>query len=187
MKNSYSLRVVLMLSLFAVPGLFVAGCDPGEEVEMSVDHYKQPCFGMFKTLCMRVDDGDGFGNFYDNIKGFEFEWGYNCRLRVLKQDVRNPPADGSSVKYTLEEVLEKTPVAPGVGFQLLVEPASDPELSISGPAGGTLIDGTPFTCVSSEACSRIGDALELGQDFTVEFAYGTADGTFFLEAQAFPE
>lgn len=48
-------------------------------------------------------------NFYAEIEGFVFEPGYLQKIRV-KEEKLNPaqvPADGSSIKYTLVEVVEK--------------------------------------------------------------------------------
>lgn len=50
-------------------------------------------------------------NFYSNIEGFKFEPGYIYKISVRdeKIDPAKVPVDGSSVKYTLVEVLEKSP------------------------------------------------------------------------------
>lgn len=42
------------------------------------------------------------------ISGFSYEKGYAYTLLVKKTTLANPPADGGSVKYELEEILEKT-------------------------------------------------------------------------------
>ena len=179
----YATAVLVPLLLATASQL---GCG-GEVFEMTVEHYKQPCYGMFKRLCMQVDDGDGLGNFYDPIEGFEFEWGYVYRLRVERDDLFRPPMDGSSVEYTLEEVLEKTRVAADTTFQMPVEPASDdPELSVSGDQDGTLLDGTLFVCESAAVCSEISDALQGTEPFAVEFGYTTTTGAPSLVARRIP-
>jgi heat shock protein HslJ len=50
-------------------------------------------------------------NFYSIIEGFKFETGYIYKLSVTEEkiDAAKVPADGSSIKYTLVEVLEKRP------------------------------------------------------------------------------
>ncbi|MCZ7672694.1 MAG: DUF4377 domain-containing protein [Chloroflexi bacterium] len=48
--------------------------------------------------------------FYNPIVGFTFEPGYEYELKVMVETVENPPADGSSLRYTLVEVVSKTAV-----------------------------------------------------------------------------
>jgi hypothetical protein len=47
--------------------------------------------------------------FYDQIEGFVFEPGFTYELRVEINAVDNPPADASSLRYTLVEVVDKKP------------------------------------------------------------------------------
>ena len=63
--------------------------------------------------------------FYDAIEGFEYEAGYNYRLRVGKYDPWDggePPQDAGRYAYRLLEQLEKTP-APSIRATLAVGPA----------------------------------------------------------------
>lgn len=53
---------------------------------------------------------EDFTNFYTNINGFDYEPGYEYVLKVNAEDIPNPPADGSSVKYTLVEQVSKSKV-----------------------------------------------------------------------------
>ena len=48
--------------------------------------------------------------FYDPIEGFEYEEGYIYELVVRTEQVENPPADGSSLRWILVEVINKTQV-----------------------------------------------------------------------------
>ncbi|MCB0965693.1 MAG: DUF4377 domain-containing protein [Ilumatobacter sp.] len=43
--------------------------------------------------------------FYDSIDGFSFEEGTSYVIDVSTSEVENPPADGSSIRYTLVEVV----------------------------------------------------------------------------------
>jgi heat shock protein HslJ len=49
--------------------------------------------------------------FYDQIEGFTYEPGFEYELRVNKVEVANPPADGSSLRYELVAVVNKTAVS----------------------------------------------------------------------------
>jgi hypothetical protein len=59
----------------------------------------------------RGDDGAGdWQNFYTQIHGFDYQPGYLYRLRVRETDLppAQVPADASSIRYDLVEVVEKT-------------------------------------------------------------------------------
>lgn len=55
---------------------------------------------------------DGEWHFlYDGIEGYEHQAGVRNVLRVKKFDVKNPPADGSTIAYVLDMVVESENVA----------------------------------------------------------------------------
>ena len=70
------------------------------------------CEGVGPQKCLWVkEDIDGeWELFYDTIVGFSWESGFIYELRVRVDQVQNPPADGSSMLWTLMEVVEKTAV-----------------------------------------------------------------------------
>ena len=70
------------------------------------------CVGVGPQKCMQVKtepDAD-YQYFYDQIEGFDYEEGYEYELSVQVESVENPPADASSIKYTLIEIVDKRPV-----------------------------------------------------------------------------
>jgi hypothetical protein len=71
------------------------------------------CVGVGPMQCMLVKENpeDEYQLFYSEIEGFTFEPGYTYELRVLVEPVANAPADASSLKYTLIEVVSQEPVA----------------------------------------------------------------------------
>jgi heat shock protein HslJ len=81
-----------------------------------VNSLKVSCTGVAPMSCLQVQKNESiekgkWQNFYSPIEGFKFETGYICKLSVTEEKI-NPsqvPADGSSIKYTLVEVLEKKP------------------------------------------------------------------------------
>ena len=79
------------------------------------------CYGVGTQSCMVVDGS----LFYNAIEGFEYEAGYNYRLRIGKYDPWDggePPQDAGRYAYRLLEQLEKTP-APSTHTTLAVGPA----------------------------------------------------------------
>ena len=82
-------------------------CDETKTIYVA-DHLAD-CVGVAPQKCMLIKENlqDDWQYFYDNIQGFNFEKGYNYQLKVKIETVKNPPADASSIKYTLIEVLAK--------------------------------------------------------------------------------
>src|SRR5690606_6198992 len=69
------------------------------------------CIGVGSRKCLQVREvGGEWQTFYAPIEGFTFEDGWRYRLQVAVTPVKNPPADGSSLRYQLVRVLDKMPV-----------------------------------------------------------------------------
>ena len=109
-------RIPFLAFLWAIP---ITSCDgpagPDEDKyletrEVSVGPALARCYGVGERSCMVVD---GF-LFYDAIEGFEYEAGYDYRLRIGKYDPwggEEPPQDAGKYSYRLLEQLEKTPAS----------------------------------------------------------------------------
>jgi hypothetical protein len=84
----------------------------GSKIELLVvDSRWVTCVGEGTQQCLRVKHGtDDWTMFYDHIEGFSFEEGHTYKLKVRVSPVSDPPADGSSLAYSLVEVLEKKKV-----------------------------------------------------------------------------
>jgi len=146
-----------------------------------------PCVGVAPMDCLQVkEDPDAeWQMFYAPIEGFEFEAGYEYELRVLVEPVPNPPADASSLRYTLIEVVSKTPVASE-------GPEPGAPLALEGPTWILASQGDPTTPIPVLAETQITATFEDGRvagtsgcnryfaDYTVEedqLTVGTAGST----------
>jgi len=78
------------------------------------------CVGVAPQKCMLVKENldDDYTLFYDKIKGFDYEEGYEYELVIKAERVENPPADASSIKWTLVSVESKEHVAESGTVQL---------------------------------------------------------------------
>ena len=78
-----------------------------------VKESKEPCTGVAPMECLQIKGikDSTWSNLYTNINGFTYTPGYRYKLLVRVTTIKNPPADGSSVKYTLRKVLEKKKIA----------------------------------------------------------------------------
>ena len=102
-------RAAIFVSALA---LAIAACtvdvSRSEALEVEVGPDLVDCVGVAPMKCMVVDGKF----FYDRIEGFDFEEGYDYRLRIERYEAypgREPPQDASMYGYRLIEVLSKTP------------------------------------------------------------------------------
>lgn len=79
-----------------------------------INSFKVDCEGVGAMSCLQVQQNDkidpnGWLNFYSNIEGFDYRPGfvYKIKVRATELDKSKVPADASSIKYELIEVLEK--------------------------------------------------------------------------------
>ena len=87
----------------------------GAEMTLFVGPERISCVGVAPMECLQVwMDPDGEPElFYQGIDGFYYVPGYEYELRVLQTEVENPPADASSLAYTLLEVVSQEPAYQG--------------------------------------------------------------------------
>lgn len=94
-------------------GLLFASCDKDDLkpkiITMWVADHQVDCTGVGPQKCLLVKlEGDTSWTYhYDGIEGFNYEPGYEYRLTIKRKKVRNPPADGSSIRYILVKIDEK--------------------------------------------------------------------------------
>lgn len=81
----------------------------GVEKTLFVAPERKPCTGVGPMQCLQVRESVDrpWQYFYSEIEGFTHEPGYAYELRVREEKVANPPADGSSLRWQLLEVVSK--------------------------------------------------------------------------------
>jgi heat shock protein HslJ len=79
-----------------------------------INSFKVPCEGVGSQQCMLMQKGEtldhnNWQNFYGSIIGFDFEYGFIYKLKVKEErlDPDSIPADASTIRYSLIEVVEK--------------------------------------------------------------------------------
>jgi len=103
--------VLILLALSVCSGCSIneKTSDAENVMTLSVAPYQVMGMGAGPRRCYIVKeqaDAD-WRLFYAPINGFEFEPGTSYTLKVKKSPVDNPPADASSLRYDLVEVVEK--------------------------------------------------------------------------------
>ena len=83
--------------------------DSSRIINMRINHYQNTGIGVGPVLTLLVQEGNAIGTnnwnrFYTSIAGFDYVPGKIYNLSVKVEPIKNPPADGSSLKYTLLEV-----------------------------------------------------------------------------------
>ena len=127
-------RKILGMALLALAGLIISACaqatpaEPAGEQPQDAAEIKTifvgpllvDCEGEGPQQCMLVKENpeDEYQLFYDQIKGFNFEEGFEYEIEVEVQQVENPPAGASSLQWTLVRTLNKQPVPIAAGGQL---------------------------------------------------------------------
>lgn len=81
------------------------------EYTLYVNSQKVECVGVGPQQCLQVrrSEDQSWSFFYDEIVGFTFEPGFVYTLIVREENVENPPADASSKRFILQEVVSKSP------------------------------------------------------------------------------
>ncbi len=88
--------------------LVIVSCSKNEKT-IYVSDAKADCTGVAPQKCLQIKEkqSDEWTYYYDAIEGFDYEEGYNYKIKVEVSKIDNPPADASSEKYTLVEIIEK--------------------------------------------------------------------------------
>jgi hypothetical protein len=113
--RQYAVQLLALTALLAC-----AACGDGSRVgpdqglkTLYVDAVLADCVGVAPQKCLRVreDPAAAWTLLYDPIVGFAYEEGYMYELRIREEHVPNPPADASSTRRVLVEVVSRTPAA----------------------------------------------------------------------------
>lgn len=122
-----TVRRLMTLMLVGLLALLLAACaatpETGEsaatagggaavEKRLFVGPERVECVGVGPQMCYQVKEtAEGeWEFFYSEIEGFDYEAGYQYELLVREEAVANPPADGSSLRWELLEVVSKEAV-----------------------------------------------------------------------------
>jgi len=86
------------------------------------------CVGVGPQKCMLIkeDSSSEWKNFYDKIEGFDFTEGHSYKIMVQMSKIENPPADSSSIKYKLIEIIEEKSEDLLISYQNMCAPGYVP-------------------------------------------------------------
>ncbi|WP_176593533.1 META and DUF4377 domain-containing protein [Sphingobium sp. EM0848] len=80
---------------------------PRKLIYVSAD--TKPCTGVAPMTCLQVreKETDAWQLHYSGIVDFDPQPGIEYRLRIVEEKLANPPADASSIRWTLDQVIEQ--------------------------------------------------------------------------------
>jgi heat shock protein HslJ len=118
MRNRY---FFIVLSITSLTAILLSACavspasnqPPAVEKTVFVGPQLVDCTGVAPQKCLQVKENqaDEYSLFYGAIEGFDFQEGNEYTLVVREEQVENPPADASNVRWILVKELSKTPVS----------------------------------------------------------------------------
>ncbi|WP_240475174.1 DUF4377 domain-containing protein [Neotamlana sedimentorum] len=134
---------------------------------MRVNHFQSTGIALEPVLTLLVQKEDDIGtnswdNFYSNINGFNYEPGTIYNLSVKTERINNPPADGSSIKYTLVEVTSTQEVDNDILFKIDLK--RNGENFITTESGLKLLYQIDIDC--NNLCEELETALQ-SQDYVI--------------------
>jgi hypothetical protein len=99
----------VICSLFMVFAMLACSSDL-QTVEYTIASQTANCIGEALQKCLLVKKAGitEWQYFYSPIEGFTHEDGYEYVLEIREEKRENPPADASSIKYTLVKMISKT-------------------------------------------------------------------------------
>ena len=99
---------IMMFSL----GTSILFAQKSKTLKVDIKPNTVSCTGVAPQECMQVKfNGDkDYQLFYDKIEGFNYEKGYEYKLKVKRTEVVNPAADASKYSYKLKKVTSKKAV-----------------------------------------------------------------------------
>ncbi|MCL6259944.1 DUF4377 domain-containing protein [Aquiflexum sp. TKW24L] len=106
---------ILFISMVSCKSTKIADNRKMEEKIFWVNSTKFPCQGVGPMTCLQLQDGEEIEegkwlNFFSNIEGFDYKPGNIYRIKVNVEQLPPPiPADASSLKYSLVEVISQKP------------------------------------------------------------------------------
>lgn len=156
----------LLLLVFLIACSNEDGGKP-QTINMRVNHYQNTGMAVGPVLTLLVQQGNDIGTdtwtkFYAPIEGFDYIPGRIYDLSVRTEPIANPPADGSSVKYTLQEVRSFQDVSDETMFTIDLK--INGQSFITTTSGYELLDQIEIDCNS--LCDELDEKLQ-HQDFVV--------------------
>lgn len=136
-----------------------------QTIAMRINHYQNTGIGegLFLTLLVQENNNigsDRWNKFHNTIEGFDYQPGFIYDVKVTVEQIDNPFADGSSFKYTLQEIQSTQEVDIETPFNI--------DLKINGQSFITTTSGYEILDLIEIECNNLCNELDIklqNQDF----------------------
>ena len=173
------MRILQFLNILSALS-FLAAC-AGETNTLQIEPYKVACMGFVTQMCMLTQNETQTEPTLesDPIEGFDFEWGKRYEIITETTAISDPPADGSSIRIDLVEVVKEEPVSAGTTFSFSIQPqeyspmgnmAHVEPVSTDNNTQWRMLDQQPFSA-SEEVGQALASALAGETDASLEFEF----------------
>lgn len=113
-NNSNLLLIIVVAAILVISGLIYINRDTSAVTKKTllVGPVTVECVGVAPQRCLQVKENpkDDYSLLYQDILGFTFVPGFEYELIVAESEVEDPPADASSIRLELVEIVNKKPV-----------------------------------------------------------------------------
>ncbi|MDY7394838.1 DUF4377 domain-containing protein [Aureibaculum sp. 2210JD6-5] len=174
------MKIIKILAvLFLGCSIALSSCSDDDNLEittMNVNHFKQSGESLYPSQFLLVQEGgavNGFdwNLFYGEIEGFNYELGYLYSLKIKKETLENPPADGSSIRYKLIEEVSKVRAPSDEPFEILLSRPNGNNIQAfvgkNSDSTFQLLDGTKIEC--GNLCGELAEKLTNKEPITGVF------------------
>lgn len=146
-----------------------------------IKHHKVECEGYQVSLCflVRQSPTERWTLFYEEISGFDYQWGYDYQVRVQNP---LPSTDGqllnSTPAYQLVDILDRGEYQAGTGFELAVR-GDHEALNLASDTSFTLHGSIDVQC-PSDGCASLMSLTTQGQTLTLQLQHGAPEAPLQL-------
>lgn len=162
-----------MRSVLWLVALITACADDPEIRDGVVAPLRAPCTGEGNFMCTHLEDSAGDGRpglIYGGLSGYSQRWGVEAHVRYHVETIDDPPADGSSTRYVIDEIVAEIEDADGPEFDVSFPDAPPGNGWFSADGAGRLdMAGTTVVC-DPAVCDDILVRTDATVSFTVRFA-----------------
>ena len=138
---------------------------------LRVKNHLVECEGFQVTHCLLVqaEGSDEWLYLYEEIEGFDYQWGIDYEILVQVEQVRPIFPTDSSLKYSLVEVISSTQSVPDEAFSYTSRNSQERIVEIA-PGQFSLLGQKEFTC-GMEECSNVRSAIAQNQSTVLSFQH----------------
>ena len=138
---------------------------------LRIKHYMVECEGYQVTHCFlaKEDGSNDWFYFYNQIKGFEYQWGSDYDVLVEVKRSNAQLADASELNYTLVEVITQKQHNSGEVFQY-VSRNSHERITELADGQFSLLGKKAFTCTDNN-CTNLRSAIAQNQSTVLTFQH----------------